>query len=84
MGSILDQKILQLLSFPIFKVGLANYNGFFIFFQEINVFHTILTLTFWNSEPNMIETTWRKEKNLPSKQPKQILKECMYSIKKIL
>ena len=32
----------------------------------------------------MIETTRRKEKNLPSKQPKQILKECMYNIKKIL
>ena len=85
MGSILEENILQLLSFPIFKVGLANYNlFFFIFFQDINVFLTILTLTFWNSEPNMIETTWRKEKNLPSKQPRQILKECMYSIKKIL
>ena len=45
MGSILEQKILQLL---LFKVGLANYNDFFfIFFQEINVFGTILTLSFW-------------------------------------
>ena len=33
---------------------------------------------------NMTETGSREEKNLPSKQPKQILKECMYSIKKIL
>ena len=81
MGSILEQKILQLLLFPIFKVGLIF---FFIFFQEINVFLTILSLNFENSEPNMIETTRRKEKNLPSKQLKQILKECMYSIKKIL
>ena len=82
MGSILEQKILQLLLFPIFKVGLINF--FFIFFQEINVFLTILSLSFENSEPNMVEITRRKEKNLPSKQPKQILKECMYSIKKIL
>ena len=84
MGSILEQNILQLLLFPIFKVGLANYNFFFIIFQEINAFLTILTLNFLNGESNMIETTRRKEKNLPSKQPKQILKECMYSIKKIL
>ena len=86
MGSILEQKILQLLLFPIFKVGLIIIIiiFFFIFFQEINVFLTILSLNFENSEPNMIETTRRKEKNLPSKQPKQILKECMYSIKKIL
>ena len=82
MGSILEQKILQLLLFPIVKVGLIKF--FFIFFQEINVFLTILSLNFENSEPNMIETTRRKEKNLPSKQLKQILKECMYSIKKIL
>ena len=82
MGSILEQKILQLLLFPIFKVGLINF--FFNFFQEINVFLTILSLSFENSEPNMIETTRRKEKNLPSKQLKQILKECMYRIKKIL
>ena len=47
MGSILEQKIFQLLLFPIFKVGLANYNFFSIFFQEINVFLTILTLNFW-------------------------------------
>ena len=33
---------------------------------------------------NMTETTNREEKNLPSKHPKQILKEFMYSIKKIL
>ena len=39
MGSIQEQKILQLL---LFKVGLANYNNFFI-----NVFVTILTLNFW-------------------------------------
>ena len=45
MGSILEQKIFQLPLFPIFKVGLANYN-FFIFFQEINVFLTILTPNF--------------------------------------
>ena len=45
MGSILEQKILQLLFVPIFTVGLANFN-FFIFFQEINVFVTILTLSF--------------------------------------
>ena len=43
MGSIQEQKILQLL---LFKVSLANYNNFFIFFQEINVFVTILTLNF--------------------------------------
>ena len=46
MGSILEQNILQLLLFPIFKVGLANYNFFSIFSQEINVFLTILTLNF--------------------------------------
>ena len=46
MGSILEQNILQLLLFPIFKVGLANYNFFLIFFQEINAFLTILTLNF--------------------------------------
>ena len=46
MGSILEQNILQLLLFPIFKVGLANYNFFSIVFQEINVFLTILTLNF--------------------------------------
>ena len=45
MGSILEQKIFQLLLFPIFKVGLANYN-LFIFFQEINVFLTILKPNF--------------------------------------
>ena len=46
MGSILENKMLQLLLFPIFKVGLANYNFFFIFFQEINVFLTVFTLNF--------------------------------------
>ena len=45
MASILEQNILQLLLFPSFKVGLANYN-FFIFFQEINVFLTILWTSF--------------------------------------
>ena len=76
MGNTLEQNILQLLLFPIFKVSLlvANY----IFFQEINV------AQFLKIAINMIETTRREEKNLPSKQPKQILKECMYSIKKIL
>ena len=47
MGNILEQNILQLLLFPIFKVGLANYNFFSIFFQEIDVFVTIMTLNFW-------------------------------------
>ena len=47
MGSILEQSVLQLLWIPIFKVGLANYNFFLIFFQEINVVLTILTLKFW-------------------------------------
>ena len=44
MGNTLEQNILQLLLFPIFKVSLlvANY----IFFQEINVFLTILSPNF--------------------------------------
>ena len=45
MGNTLEQNILQLLLFPIFKVSLlvAKY----IFFQEINVFLTILSPNFW-------------------------------------
>ena len=46
-GQYIRTEILQLLLFPIFKVGLANYNFFSIFFQEIDVFLTIMTLNFW-------------------------------------
>ena len=83
MGNTLEQNILQLLLFPIFKVGLANYNFLNLFSRDKCISHyfdsQILKIAI-----NMIETTNREEKNLPSKQPKQILKEFMYSIKKIL
>ena len=68
----------------IFKVGLANYNFFYLLSRHKMCFSLFWRSIFENSEPNMIETTRWKEKNLPSKQPKQILKEYMYSIKKIL
>ena len=84
MGSILEQKILQLLLFPIFTVGIIDFFFFFYLLSRDKCFSHYFVAQFENSEPNMIETTRRKEKNLPSKQPKQILKECMYSIKKIL
>ena len=34
MGSILEQNILQLFLFPIFKVGLADYNFFLSSFKR--------------------------------------------------
>ena len=83
MGSILEQKIFQLLLFPIFKVGLANYNFFYLLSRDKGISH-YFDAQFLKMAINMVKTTSRKEKNLPSKQPKQILKECMYSIKKIL
>ena len=74
---------MQLLLIPIFKVGLANYNFLNLFSRDKCISHyfdsQILKIAI-----NMIETTNREEKNLSSKQPKQILKEFMYSIKKIL
>ena len=77
MGNTLEQNILQLLLFPIFKVSLLV--------AKINkcISHYFVA-QFLKIAINMIETTRREEKNLPSKQPRQILKECMYSIKKIL
>ena len=39
MGSILEQKMLQLLLFPIFKVGLANYNLFYLLSGDKCVSH---------------------------------------------
>ena len=83
MGSILEKKIFQLLLFPIFKVGLANYNFFYLLSRDKCISH-YFDAQFLKMAINMVKTTSRKEKNLPSKQPKQILKECMYSIKKIL
>ena len=83
MGSILEQKIFQLLLFPIFKVGLANYNFFYLLSRDKCISH-YFDAQFLKMAINMVKTTSPKEKNLPSKQPKQILKECMYSIKKIL
>ena len=83
MGSISEHNILQLLLFSIFKVGLANYNFFFYLLSRDKCISHYFVAQFLKIAINMIETTSREEKNLPSKQPKQILKECMYSIKKI-
>ena len=83
MGSILEKKFLQLLLFPIFKVGQADYNFFYLLSRDKCISHYFVA-QFLKIAINMIETTSREENNLPSKQPKQILKEFMYSIKKIL
>ena len=57
---------MQLLLIPIFKVGLANYNFLNLFSRDKCISHyfdsKILKIAI-----NMIETTNREEKNLPSK-----------------
>ena len=83
MGSILEKKFCSYSCFQFLKSVKPIIIFFYLLSRDKCISHYFVA-QFLKIAINMIETTSREEKNLPSKQPKQILKEFMYSIKKIL